>query len=316
MNFSVEILLSTYNGEKYLSSQLESILEQDYQNWKLVIRDDGSTDGTLAILNGYIQKYPEKLCLLSDNDGNLGYSGSFTKLLKQSSAAYIMFCDQDDYWLRTKISMMLSVIVEEETDFPGIPHLVFSDLQMSDTNLAVVFPSFLNKAGYTPDRGVQIFFLKNYVPGCSMMFNRKLVLETLKTENIINLHDHWLALVCAATGKLTCIEKPLMKYRMHDNNAIGFLEADLHVGRKISLFFKDILKYCFSNKKYRDLLYLKNIRQLQNICAHLGASVSKDAIGFSQIDKRNYFKRKIKNLSKPYILEKSLLKQLTYIICF
>ena len=89
MNSPVEILLSTYNGEKYLAAQLDSIIQQNYPHWKLLVRDDGSSDKTVLILDSYIQKYPDKITLLNDNDGNIGYSNSFSKLLRQSSADYV-----------------------------------------------------------------------------------------------------------------------------------------------------------------------------------------------------------------------------------
>jgi glycosyltransferase involved in cell wall biosynthesis len=315
-NSTVEILLSTYNGEKYVNAQLDSVLQQDYPHWKLVIRDDGSTDGTLSVLNNYNQKYPGKINLVTDNEGTLGYCASFSKLLKQASADYIMFCDQDDWWFPSKISTMLSVMLEEETLLPATSHVIFSDLQLADNELNIISPSFLKRMGYSPKAGMQIFFLKNYIPGCNIMFNRNLVQEALKTDNIMNLHDHWVLMVCGAVGKLTFINNPLMKYRMHDNNAIGFLEPGTSFLSKMSLFFKDNLKYGFSNYNYRNLRYSKNIKQMQNICEHLGADVSKDAIEFSSIDGTGYIARKIKNIIMPYILENSILKQLTYIICF
>ncbi|HTB32375.1 MAG TPA: glycosyltransferase family 2 protein [Bacteroidia bacterium] len=316
MNSPVEILLSTYNGEKYLNAQLDSILAQDYPHWKMTIRDDGSNDSTLSIINSYIQQYPDKIAVVKDEDGNLGYSNSFTKLLKQSSADYVMFCDQDDYWQPSKISTMLSVMLEEEALRPAKAHIVFSDIQVADAELKIISESFLDMTGYSPDRGNQIFFLKNYVPGCNLLFNRKLVEEALKTKNIINLHDHWLMMVCSAIGKLTVIDKPLLKYRMHDTNAIGFFEQAKPLAERISICMKDILKYGMSNKKYRDKAYSINVAQMQNICEQLSSLVSKDALVFSKVDNSGYFSRKMKNIINPYLLERSVLKQLTYIICF
>jgi glycosyltransferase involved in cell wall biosynthesis len=316
MNAPVEILLSTYNGEKYLDVQLDSILQQDYLHWKLVIRDDGSKDSTLRIIDEYARKYPDKISLYADTEGNLGFSSSFSILLKQSTADYVMYCDQDDYWLPSKISTMLSIMLEEETLLPSSAHIVFSDLQISDAALNVVSPSFFRRTNYSPDKGMQIFFLKNYVPGCNILFNRKLIEQAMQTDNIINLHDHWLLMVCSAVGKLSFIDKPLMKYRVHDNNAIGFFSPRVSLPGQVSLFFKENLKYGLSNKKYRNLLYAKNIQQMQNIRGRLAADVSKEAVAFAQINDSNYFVRKVRNISKPYILESSLLRQLTYIICF
>jgi glycosyltransferase involved in cell wall biosynthesis len=185
MNSHVEILLSTFNGEKYLETQLNSIFEQDYPYWKLVVRDDGSTDGTIYVLNNYIQKNPDKIRLLRDNEGHLGYSGSFSKLLGQSSADYVIYCDQDDYWHPAKISTMLSAMLEEETRLPATAHIIFSDLQITDSELKVIYPSFLEMVGYSAHRGEQIFFLKNYVPGCNLLFNRALLNKHSKQKILL-----------------------------------------------------------------------------------------------------------------------------------
>ena len=316
MSDTVEILLSTYNGANYLPVQLDSILQQDYPYWKLLIRDDGSTDDTLKIIQEYIQKYPGKITLINGDSGNVGYAGSFSKLLKYSTAEYVMFCDQDDYWYPNKISTLLSVMVEQEVELPSKAHAVFSDLEVADANLNIISDSFLKKTGYNPRKGSRIFFLKNYVPGCSMLFNKTLVQLALKTDNLIGLHDLWLLMVASCCGKLTFVPKPLVKYRIHAHNAIGFMEADSTLLHKLSLFIKDNLKYGFANKKYRDILYSKNISQVQQICERLPQQVSKEAMTFAAIDHSNYLSRKIKNVTHPYMLSPSLLKQLTYIICF
>jgi|SRR6185312_13885582 len=316
MNSPVEILLSTYNGAQYLSAQLDSILQQDYQYWKLLIRDDGSTDGTLSTLQVYAQKYPDKIILLNDNEGNLGYSESFCKLLKQSSADYLMFCDQDDYWCQTKISTMLSFMMEEEVYKPGMARIVFSDLEVTDSELKTTNMSFLNMIQYSPTSKAQVFFLKNYVPGCNIMFNRALVIQALKTANIVHLHDYWLMLVCSAVGKITFINKSLMKYRMHNANAIGYKEQRSSFMGRFILFIKEVAKYSAANKEYRDIMYVNNVEQMKNICKTFPANVSMDAITFSEVDKSTYLARKIRNIVEPYLLETSLLKQLTYIICF
>jgi len=312
----VDILLSTFNGEKYLEIQLDSLFQQDYVNWTLLVRDDGSTDTTLAILEKYRQQYPDKIKILNDSDGNIGYCRSFTKLLQQSSAEYVMYCDQDDHWNPDKISKLLSVIAEEEAKLPGRAHLVFSDLQTTNSEMKVSSGSFLKRTHYLSRYGVQIFFLKNYIPGCNILFNRTLVSYAMKTDNLINLHDHWLFMVCSSIGKITFLDESLMKYRIHDKNAIGFKESQSKVINKVVLFFKEIIKYGFANKKYRNLVYSQNIKQMINICDQFSNTASKEAKEFAEIDQSNYLTRKFRNIWKPYILENSILKQIIYIICF
>ena len=103
---TLDILLATYNGEKFLKEQINSLLDQSYKNWKLLIRDDMSTDCTMAILSDYISKYPDKIKLLKSNK-RLGPCQSFNYLLQKSDSDYVMFCDQDDIWLPEKIELSL-----------------------------------------------------------------------------------------------------------------------------------------------------------------------------------------------------------------
>ena len=103
MQEKVDILLATYNGERFLQKQIDSILQQTYSNFTIYIRDDGSKDGTIKIIKDYAQKYPNKILFIEDILGNLGVTQNFNELMKYSSANYIAFSDQDDIWLPQKI---------------------------------------------------------------------------------------------------------------------------------------------------------------------------------------------------------------------
>ena len=106
-NENVAILMSTYNGEKYLEEQVKSIISQDYTDWHLYIRDDGSTDNTVNLIKK-IARDNEKITFLNENKPkNLGVTGSFMDLLANTKAQYYMFSDQDDYWLPDKIKVTL-----------------------------------------------------------------------------------------------------------------------------------------------------------------------------------------------------------------
>src|ERR1700744_365701 len=102
---SISILLSAYNGERFLKDQIESILAQTNKNWILYIRDDGSKDGTIGIVNFYAERYPHQIIKIEDNAGNLKSAGSFMHMLNNVSSEYYMFCDQDDVWLPFKIEI-------------------------------------------------------------------------------------------------------------------------------------------------------------------------------------------------------------------
>ena len=128
----VQILLSTYNGEKFVEEQIESLLNQDYQNINILIRDDGSKDQTKSIIKRYKTNYPEKISVMDDS--NIGVKKSFMKLIEQASesADYIVFCDQDDYWEPKKISRLVEVMEKEDQE---IPLMYFSKLNIVDSQL-------------------------------------------------------------------------------------------------------------------------------------------------------------------------------------
>ena len=109
MNPKIEILMATYNGEKYIGEQINSIINQTYTNWNLLIRDDGSKDKTLNIIKKY-EKMDNRIILIRDNKDNLGFVKNFEELLKKSRTEFVMFSDQDDYWLENKIEKYVEVI--------------------------------------------------------------------------------------------------------------------------------------------------------------------------------------------------------------
>ncbi len=107
---NVDILLATYNGAAFLEAQLDSILAQTHKNWRLVIRDDGSTDKTPEILEAFWTRHPDKANVLRDADGDLGLVQNFSRLLEHVSAQYAAFCDQDDVWKPEKQELSLQKI--------------------------------------------------------------------------------------------------------------------------------------------------------------------------------------------------------------
>lgn len=106
----IDILLATYNGEEYLRQQIDSIICQSYTNWRLIIRDDSSSDGTLAIIKDYVKRYLNKIILVDENTPNLGSSKSFIRLLDFVSNDYFMFTDQDDVWLPNKVELSITIV--------------------------------------------------------------------------------------------------------------------------------------------------------------------------------------------------------------
>ena len=222
----VAILLSTYNGEMFLKEQIESIFSQTFTDWKIFIRDDGSSDNTLKIINEYKTKEPNKIQILTnEHETNLGASKSFMRLLQLVEADYYMFCDQDDYWLKNKIQLMLSTMSEFEKQKKNTPILIISDLLVVDHNLDIISDSFWRFSNLNPFIIVENFLeVTNCVTGCATFFNKEARDVTIKNaENIdVIMHDYWLSIcVKGANGIIHPIKEKTIYYRQHGKNVIG-----------------------------------------------------------------------------------------------
>ena len=220
----IAILMSTYNGERYLAEQLESIIAQTYTDWCLCVRDDGSRDRTPKILDEYAQK-DTRISILKDKD-NLGACRSFERLLEQCGEAdYYAFADQDDVWTPDKLAICLEAIRKAENDFPNQPMVVHTDLQVVDEQLNEIAPSFWNYGGIVPqilDSNIHYLAICNSVTGCAMMMNRAARKAALPFLPGIFMHDAWVALmVLKAGGRVIPIPQTTIRYRQHMQNVCG-----------------------------------------------------------------------------------------------
>jgi len=230
MNDKIHILIATYNGEKYLSQQLDSIFAQSINNWHILVRDDCSTDNTVEIIEQYAQRYPGKSTLLENDGQNVGASQNFAKLLQHSTADYIMFSDQDDIWLPRKIEVTLAKMTELEGHYgKEKPLLVHTDLKVVDDNLEVIADSLWDYQLSDPKRGRELgkVLLQNVATGCSVMINRPLRNQALPIPNEAMMHDWWLVLVAAAFGYVDYFAEPTALYRQHGASEIGARKWDL-----------------------------------------------------------------------------------------
>jgi len=219
----VEVLLSTFQGEAYLREQVDSVLGQSYANFRVLARDDGSTDGTPRILERYAAENPGVFKLLRDARGNLGAAGSFAALLEQCRAPYVMLCDQDDVWQPDKVAVALETMRElEQRKPPRTPALVFTDLCVTDEGLNTLHASFWEWRGIRPEQAtLNRLLAENIAPGCTMMLNAALRERALPVYEGAVMHDYWLILVAALTGAVGAVERPTVLYRQHGANALG-----------------------------------------------------------------------------------------------
>ena len=221
---SIDILLATYNGAKYLDQQLQSLLAQTYQHWRLIVRDDGSSDTTLKLLLNFAQKYPDKIFIVKDTKGSLRAKMNFSELITYSQAAYTMFCDQDDVWLPNKIELSLKHLQKLEAEH-GIqePLLVYTDLKVVNDQLGVIHESMWDYTQIVPERDQKWNRLLTVNPavGCTVMFNQSLRNVVTLIPHKAVMHDWWLALVACFFGHLDFIPQATMLYRQHQNNVVG-----------------------------------------------------------------------------------------------
>lgn len=220
----VDIIMSTYNGARYLRPQLGSLFEQTDQAWRLIVRDDGSQDDTPAILAEYKERHPTKVEVVVDNLGGIGAQRSFGAAMTASTAGFMLFCDQDDVWLPQKVQVLRARMNDLEGRVGRhTPILVHSDLVVVDADLRPLAPSFLTRltAGRTDCHAFRRLLMENVVTGCATMVNRALVQRALPVPPEAWMHDWWLALVAAAFGVIDAVDEPLVLYRQHGRNTLG-----------------------------------------------------------------------------------------------
>ncbi|KQK27517.1 MULTISPECIES: glycosyltransferase family 2 protein [Chryseobacterium] len=217
----LSILLSTYNGEKYLKEQIESILKQDFSDIMLYIRDDGSTDSTIEIIQEYVSLYSNIHILKKDK--NIGAAMSFMTLLQYVNSDYYMFCDQDDVWLENKVSKSIAKIIElEELEKKSV--LVFTNAKVVDEELNIIDSSFWNYNKVSPKillADPKLINVFNCSPGCTMIFNDELKKKLTNYDENILMHDWYIMIQALQNGKVDFINDSLILYRQHSHNTIG-----------------------------------------------------------------------------------------------
>lgn len=214
------ILLSTYNGEKYLGQQIDSILSQNYSNWNLWIRDDGSSDSTINIIANYLEK-DERIRQIPSSE-NFGLIRSFFTLVDDVTIPYdyYMFCDQDDVWRNDKIALTLNEMKKVET-CKTMPTLIYTDLIITDKALHPIAQSMFEFQKISPQRNkLSELVVQNVITGCTTMFNSALKIK-IKYDDTILMHDQWLGLIASAFGNIGFISESTIYYRQHGKNVVG-----------------------------------------------------------------------------------------------
>lgn len=223
------VIMPTYNGEKYLPEQLESILAQQGVDVSLLVRDDGSSDGTRAILD----KYQDEGKLRWYTGEHLNADKGFFDLMKQAVGEnfdYIAFSDQDDVWDSDKLSVAVQSLDSADEK---VPALYYCGQRLVDGNLKPIADHELNCRRTLTTR----FVLSDFA-GCTGVFNRALLGEVVKFEpDYMLMHDTWVLKVCLCLGGRVFVDtKPHMDYRQHGGNTVG-------LGRSLPAYLRQVNQY-------------------------------------------------------------------------
>lgn len=245
MKKKVDVLLATYNGERYVKEQIESILNQTYENIQIIISDDCSKDGTRQILKEYEQNDNIKVFY---QEKNLGYVKNFEFLLKQVESDLYMLSDQDDVWKKEKIEKTVEKLETENLD------LVFGDLEVVDENLNTICKSYnqymhLSRKIEKYSKDYRLQYLYNCMTGCTILSKKEYLdkILPLPTNSKYMIHDYWIGLIISLNGKVGYLKEPYILYRQHGNNQVGVVKAshqlsklgqvrDLSIEMKLGVF--------------------------------------------------------------------------------
>lgn len=226
----IDILMATYNGERFVDQQLKSIWNQTCTDWRLVIHDDCSTDETVSVIQKTIGDAGchDKVTVEVNAVPCKGAAANFMGLLQCAKSEYVMFCDQDDVWHSDKLEKTINAMKRAEAVYgKKTPILVYTDLNVVDKDLNKISDSFAAYMKIPPELKLSRLLIQNSVTGCTVMMNRplyQLMQRAVQTERIV-MHDHLAALLAVTFGKTVFIKESTLDYRQHEKNSVGASDA-------------------------------------------------------------------------------------------
>lgn len=281
-NNLVSIAVATYNGEKYLKEQLDSIYNQTYKNIEVIVCDDCSSDKTVEILEEYSKNFGLKYFV---NETNLGFVKNFEKAISLCSGDYIALSDQDDIWIENKIEILLKNIADNL--------LIHSDCELIDENGETIKEFW--KGEIKSHKCFEDFLFSNVVTGCTILFKKDLLRYALPFPERLAYHDWYLAVVAAKFSQITYISAALTKYRQHIAQDTGTKKPS-----KLQSLLIDKINRFRGKKIHRVIAYEKHLKNLNSIAdVHVFKNEQQ-----SIIDAKNYFEN---YLSSPIHLKTFLI---------
>lgn len=288
----VQILMSTFNGEKYLQEQLNSLFNQEDIKLDILVRDDNSTDKTKEILDrNHIKWYTGK---------NLKPAKSFFDLIKKSGDfEYYAFCDQDDVWDTKKLYIAIEKLEKCNNNKPS---MYFSNKKIVDQNL-----NYLYTTNETKKISLGSSLITNIATGCTIVINKKMM-EALKkySPSFIEMHDAWVYKLCLALdGNVVFDKNPYINYRQHQNNVIGNSESILS---KIKRRLKGIIKCNHIKEK----MALEILEGYKDVISQKNLEILNDFVGYKKL--KNKFKLIFKEEYKTGDFSKDLIFKIAVLI--
>ena len=221
----ITIIMAVYNGQEYIREQLESLKDQTYTEWRLVIRDDRSSDKTAERVKKFSDEVEQEVIFKVNEKPSGSAKNNFALLINDAKESdYVMFCDQDDIWKKDKIEITFNKMKQAEERYGrDFPLLVHGDVEVIYENGNINADSMFEMSHINADSKLPQILIQNHVTGCTMMCNKKLIAgisEYASSEYII-MHDYLAALYASVFGKIEVIKKPLLSYRQHSGNSVG-----------------------------------------------------------------------------------------------
>ncbi|MEZ5246668.1 MAG: glycosyltransferase [Acidimicrobiales bacterium] len=223
---ALTILLSTFDGERHLDELLRSVRAQSFDDWTMVCRDDGSSDGTRAVLQRHAAA-DARIHIIDDDRGRLGPAASFFALLAAVDTEMFAFCDQDDVWERHKLAWSVDELRRATAPIAA----VYTDAWIADDNARVVRASALADRGVRRPPEFGELLLVNAAIGATMIGTRALAEAVTAFDHEPTMHDWWTALVAAYAGELRLLAVPTLRWRRHADTATGGAGGTGSIGR-------------------------------------------------------------------------------------
>jgi hypothetical protein len=287
----VNIIMCTYNGEKYISEQLESIADNTVSDWMLYIFDDCSNDNTINKAKYFLKKYPGKVHI-TVNAKQCGVVNNFLENaykigMEMSKDDFIMFCDQDDVWNNDKIEITLNEMKKNITNNGNDkPILVCSDVEVVDDYLNIISSSFLKMNHYNIKKmDFPHLMMENKVQGCTVMFNKSMAEKLNVLPKHACMHDAWLGFIASTMGNISYIDEPTMKYRQHSQNVAGSID-----------FWADI-KGKFLNLSGQRRIVFDTCEQIKEFIEIYGRELSKETLmqaeAFATLESQGFWEKRM-----------------------